>query len=225
MQPGGFVLAATTNDLGREPEVRDVADVLEFRMDKATDPLTQLADYEGELPIIATNRAEWAGGDAPEEGRLDRLVAASEVDAVQHVDVELGTARERGGVIQDVRAHDVGIICSHHDFEATPDHEQLLELFEACARLGDIAKVATFAEDRGDALGLLTAVYEATQQDHRVAGMAMGADGSLSRVVAPFYGSVIGYAPLESDDEEYAPGQIPVHTLASIIGSLQESCG
>lgn len=45
MQPGGFVLAATTNDLSREPEVRATNDALEFQMDKAWDPIEQLRAY------------------------------------------------------------------------------------------------------------------------------------------------------------------------------------
>lgn len=224
MQPGGFLLAATTSDLRREPEVRDVADAVEFRMDKAADPIGQLEGYEGELPIVATNRPRWEGGEAPDAGRLDRLVEASGIDAVGMVDVELETARSHDSPIPAVRENGVEVICSHHDFDETPDHEELLAMFEACARFGDIAKVATFAEDRGDSLQLLNAVYRTAQRGQRIAGIAMGADGSLSRVVAPFYGSVLGYAPLESDDKEYAPGQIPIHSLASIIGSLEGAC-
>lgn len=77
MKLDGFTLAATTNDLDREVDARDVADVVECRMDSAEDPIGQLSDYDGSLPIIATNRTKWFGGEANDTGRLDRLSAAS----------------------------------------------------------------------------------------------------------------------------------------------------
>lgn len=223
MKPDGFVLAASLNDLTREPEVRDAADMVEFRMDKATDPITQLDKYDGELSVIATNRAQWFGGQAPDAGRLDRLFAASEFDAVEMVDIELETARGSDWVIPEFQENDVEIIISHHAFEDTPDEDTLLAIFEQCSHYGDIGKVATFAEEYGDALPMLNAVYKATQEGQRVAGILMGPIGSHSRVVAPFYGSALGYAPLASDDEEYAPGQISIHELASIIERLHEA--
>jgi len=223
MKPDGFVLAASLNDLTREPEVRDAADMVEFRMDKASDPISQLEEYRGELSIIATNRAQWFGGQAPDTGRLDRLFAASEFDAVEMVDIELETARGSDWVIPEFRENDVEIIISHHAFEDTPDEETLLAIFEQCAHYGDIGKVATFAEEYGDALPMLNAVYKATQKGQRVAGILMGPIGSHSRVVAPFYGSALGYAPLESDDEQYAPGQISIHELAAMIERLHEA--
>lgn len=220
MNPAGFVLAATTNDLTREPQVRDVADVLEFRMDKAEDPITQLSEYDGELSIIATNRAHWFGGQAPDTGRLDHLFAASEFDAVEMVDIELETARGNGWLIPEFRENDVEIIISYHAFEDTPDQKTLNAIFNQCSQFGDIAKVATYAEDHGDALRMLQAVHTATIEGKQVAGISMGALGSHTRVVAPLYGSKLGYAPLKSDTSEYAPGQIPIHDLASMIETL-----
>ena len=221
MRPDGFTLAATTNDLDRESQVRDVADVVEFRMDKASDPIGQLDDYGGDLPIVATNRAEWCGGEAPEDGRLDRLVTASEFGDVGMVDVELETAREHSGVVAAVRENGAEAIVSHHDFDATPAPDPLSAIFEECSELGDVAKVATYAADYGDALRMLGAVHEATRAGRRVAGIAMGGVGSHTRVIAPFYGSALGYAPVASDTSEYAPGQLPLRELASMIETLR----
>lgn len=221
MTEDGFVLAATTNDLTQEPEVRQVADVLEFRMDKAMDPISQLDGYDGELSIIATNRGQWFGGHAPDTGRLDRLFAASEYDSVEMVDIELETARGSDWVIPEFRENDVDIIISFHAFEDTPDTDTLDAIFEQCARYGDIAKVATFAETTDDALRMLNAVNKSTREGRRVAGISMGHLGSHTRIVAPLYGSKLGYAPLESDTSEYAPGQISIHKLAEMIETLK----
>lgn len=220
MTPDGFTLAATTNDLTREERVRDVADVVEFRMDGADDPLAQLSEYDGELPLLATNRARSFGGDAPDSGRLDRLFAATEYDSVRMVDIELETARGTDWAIDEFRANDVEIVISFHAFDDTPDLDTLTAIFEECAEYGDVAKVATYAEDYADSLRMLEAVHSATVDGMRVAGISMGGVGSHTRVVAPLYGSRLGYAPLESDESEYAPGQIPIRKLASMIETL-----
>ena len=220
MRPDGFTLAATTNDLEREPRVRDVADVLEFRLDEAEDPIEQLTNYAGDLPLVATNRPEWCGGQASADGRIERLLAASEFDSVGLVDVELETAREDAGLVPAFRENDVDVVVSYHEFEATPDREALDATFERCSELGDVAKVATYATEYADALRMLTAVHDATREGMQVAGISMGEVGSHTRVVAPLYGSKLGYAPLESDPSEYAPGQLPIHELASMIETL-----
>lgn len=225
MTPDQFALAATTNDLAREREVRDVADIVEFRIDGAEDPLDQLSAYDGELPILATNRARWFGGEAPDAGRLDRLFDASEFDAVRMVDIELETTRGTDWAIDEFRGNDVEIITSYHAFEDTPDLDTLTALFEECAEYGDVAKVATYAEDYADSLRMLEAVHAATTDGTRVAGISMGEIGAHTRVVAPLYGSKLGYAPLKSDASEYAPGQIPIRELASMIESLTPADG
>ena len=85
-----FVLAASTADLAEEPAAREHADCVEFRMDLAeADPLDALAAYEGDLPLLVTNRPEWEGGEAADEGRIADLVAAVEHEAVAAVDIEL----------------------------------------------------------------------------------------------------------------------------------------
>ena len=220
MNPNQFTLAATTNELAQETRVREVADVVEFRMDKAETPVAQVAEYTGELPILATNRGRWFGGQASDTGRLDQLFAASEFKTVEAVDIELETVRGTGWVVQEFRANDVDVVVSVHDFEQTPDVETLVAIFEECAGHGDVAKVATYANERADSLRMLEAIETATSRGIRVAGISMGGVGSHTRAVAPLYGSELGYAPLHSDTSEYAPGQIPIRELDSLVTTL-----
>lgn len=218
-----FALAATTNDLTREPKARDVADLLEFRMDSADDPIEQLAEYDGSLPILATNRSRWFGGQANDRGRLDQLMAAAEFDVVKKVDIELETARGMQWVLDEFRDQDVELVISFHEFDETPDQETLDAIIEECAEYGDVAKVATYAADRSDCLRILSAIDTATRKGIRAAGIAMGELGSHTRVIGPLYGSALGYAPLESDTSEYAPGQIPLHRIETLIEMVSES--
>lgn len=222
MKIDGFALAATTNDLKFENEFRDSADVIEFRIDKTEDPLDQLAEYDGELPLIATNRTRWFGGKASDTGRLDTLFAASRFDSVKFVDIEIETARAGDWVVKEFRDNGVDLIISHHDFDATPELDVLEAIIEQCASYGDIAKVATFPQTRTDPLTLLEAIHAATERGIDAAGISMGELGSHTRAIGHLYGSKLGYAPLGSDDTDYAPGQIPIDTLASLIDEINE---
>jgi 3-dehydroquinate dehydratase-1 len=223
MEFDSLVLAAATDDLAVEPAARTHADAVEFRMDLAADPVSALDDYDGSLPIIATNRAAAEGGeaDAPERERLGVLEAASAVDAVAAVDVELSSLTESAGAETAAVARDRGVrvIASVHDFEATPPAANLSDLLGRAAAHGDVGKVAVTAHDRGDTLDLLSATHEATARGDRVATMAMGEAGRHTRAVAPLYGSKIGYAPVDPADAT-APGQYDLATLASLIERL-----
>lgn len=218
-----FSLAAATNDLSLEKHVRDVADIVEFRMDQADDPIDQLTSYDGDLPIIATNRGEWFGGHAKDSGRLDRLFTASQFEKVKLVDIELETARGNDWVVNEFYNNDVRTIISFHGFEETPGLQTLKEIFRECAKHGDIAKVATFAEDYSDTINMLNAVNSLTEEGLSVAGISMGTVGTHTRFIAPLYGSKLGYAPLESDPNNYAPGQIPIHKLSKLINTVEET--
>jgi 3-dehydroquinate dehydratase-1 len=220
-----FVLAAVTPDLRAiEASVADEtgAGALEFRMDLATDPLDTLADYDGVLPVIATNRAAREGGEAGDEAaRLEALEVAVSHEHVAAVDVELAAVTDGNGdrVLAAAEEYDVTTIVSKHDFDVTPPTDAMAELLLQAADRGDVAKLAVTAESRGDVLDLLRATYERTEAGDRVATMAMGEPGRHSRGVAPLYGSKIGYAPVDPE-RTTAPGQYDLATLADLIETL-----
>jgi 3-dehydroquinate dehydratase-1 len=218
-----FVLAAATDTLTDEPAARDHADAVEFRMDFADEPRDALAAYDGDLPIITTNRPTWEGGEAADTPeRLDALCRAAELDAVGAIDVELATIREGDGgrVVDHARDHDTAVVVSTHDFEATPSRERMGELLAAAADAGDVAKLAVTAADPGDALALVEATWSATADGLPVATMAMGEAGRHTRAVAPLYGSRIGYAPVDPASAT-APGQYDLATLRRLVDQLQ----
>ncbi|WP_458185158.1 type I 3-dehydroquinate dehydratase [Haladaptatus sp. NG-WS-4] len=223
MEFDSFVLAASATALTREPRARDHADVVEFRMDLADDPLDALSTYGGKLPILATNRASWEGGEAHgDDERLDVLAAAAEYDAVAAVDVELESLlTERGASVSaHARENDTAVVASIHDFEATPDREEMRELLVDATDHADVGKLAVTAETRSDVLDLLAVTDTLTERGRRVATMAMGEVGRHSRAVAPLYGSKIGYAPLDSADAT-APGQYELATLSRLVRELR----
>ncbi|MFC7098195.1 type I 3-dehydroquinate dehydratase [Halobaculum marinum] len=223
-----FTLCASTADLDEEPAAREHADCVEFRMDLAADPLDALAAYDGDLPLLVTNRPHWEGGETAPYGRLDALATAVEHEAVAAVDVELATLRGRATgtnevtvaeVVARAREHDAAVVASVHDFDGTPDSRTVDALLRAAATAGDIGKLAVTARTSAEALAVLSATQRATARGDRVATMAMGEAGRHTRAVAPVYGSRLGYAPVDATDAT-APGQYDLSTLRRLVDDL-----
>jgi 3-dehydroquinate dehydratase-1 len=218
-----FVLAAATDDLADETAAREHADAVEFRLDLASDPLATLRAYDGSLPVIATNRVDWEGGEAPDtRERLDALRTAAEHPLVGAIDVELAAVQDgsAGEVVDHARAHDTAVIVSTHDFGGTPGRERLDGLLAAACEHGDVGKLAVTADSPDDVLALLGATRAATVRGDAVATMAMGEAGRHSRAVAPLYGSRIGYAPVDPASAT-APGQYDLATLSDLVERLR----
>jgi len=217
-----FNLAASTADLDDEPRAREHADCLEYRMDLATDPLGALEAYDGALPILATNRAEWEGGEAEDDGRLEALAEATTVDAVGAIDVELAAVLEgdADAVLEQARDVGVSIVISAHDFEGTPSRPDLVRTLTEAGKYGDVAKLAVTATSKTETIVLLSATEQLTAHGDSVATMAMGEVGQHTRAVAPVYGSKIGYAPVDPANAT-APGQYDLETLAKLVTTLE----
>ncbi|WP_370573563.1 type I 3-dehydroquinate dehydratase [Methanomethylovorans sp.] len=222
---GGF-------DLSREPAVVAVishsateqakaaqlqgADILEIRLDllgikdtkSALELLTSLK-AEVNLPCIATNRLPTDGGrwEGPEEERIQLLLDVLPV--VNAVDVELAASIDSRKKLVS-RAHELNrtVIVSHHDFTGTPPMEEIGDILEmAWKSRGDIAKFAAKANSPADTINLLRVTHEATKP---VCMISMGDIGKHTRVIAPFYGSVLTYGAV---GEAVAPGQLSIAEL------------
>ena len=224
-----FSLCASTADLSEELAARGHADLVEFRMDLADDSSDALASYDGDLPLLVTDRPGWEGGETAPYGRLDALADAVEHEAVVAVDVELATLRGRPagtneldveGLLARAREHDAAVVASVHDFDGTPTPATLDGLLRAAAAAGDVGKLAVTARTNGEALDLLAATHRATARGDQVATMAMGEAGRHTRAVAPVYGSRLGYAPVDAADAT-APGQYDLATLRRLVDDLR----
>jgi 3-dehydroquinate dehydratase-1 len=217
-----FVLAASTARLADIEHARGDADAIEFRLDLAETGVSEL-DSDLPLPVLVTNRVESEGGQAPSTPeRLDSLCRAIEQQAVEAVDIELAALLDGDGerVIEQARDHGVSVVVSTHDFEETPGQDRLLELLSQADEWGDVAKLAVTAQDVDDVLDLLSVTRQTTQNGLTVATMAMGEVGKHSRIVAPLYGSRLGYAPLDSEHAT-APGQYDLETFRQLYESLR----
>lgn len=215
MENSEYALVGVTDDLRAVSGASSAADYVEFRLDRADDPISQLAAYDGSVPLIATNRPAWAGGTAGEAERLDRLVAAAENDAVELVDVELDPLAEEQWVREALRDRGVELIVSAYDTDQTPPKETLDRWFEECAQYGHLSKVVVRAASRSDALLLLASLNDAASRGLAVTGHALGRIGQHTRVVGVFYGARLCYAPLPGAETD--AGAIELDALSELF--------
>lgn len=192
------------------------ADILEIRMDllgikDTKSALKMIAEVKAavNIPCIATNRLPNDGGkwEGTEEKRIQLLLDILPV--VDAVDVELAAVDDlREKLIST--AHELGktAIVSHHDFNGTPPMEKIRNMLEmAWQSGGDIAKFAAKANSTADTMNLLRVTHAATRP---VCLISMGDIGKHTRVIAPFYGSVLTYGSI---GEAVAPGQLNIAEL------------
>lgn len=199
------------------------ADVIEVRLDRdpelsadrARAALRAAREAAG-LPLVATIRlaselGEWSRPDAERLPIFE--VAAAEAELV---DVELAAREIRAQVVALARRHGRGVILSHHDVRETPATAVLAALAaEAVEEVGaDVFKVCPMARGPLDVARLLSFVQEFRDRYERaqVVGMALGAEGSISRVMGPVFGSCLTYGFVEGDAPA-APGQLPIREL------------
>lgn len=175
-----------------------------------------------ENPLLFTFRTKGQGGNGEIDAAAYRDLNAAIVEsgAVDMVDLEIGfgdaAVRELAGL---ARSCGVVPVVSFHDFEGTPPRGEILKLLERMEVLGaGIAKVAVMAHDAHDALELLAATSEFAGASRVPAlTMAMGAQGSITRLVGEQFGSALTFCSL---DRASAPGQVPLGSARHIMAEL-----
>lgn len=209
------------------------ADMLELRADTFDFPddatlLAQLADAVGNAvsgcPLLFTLRSSSQGGrvDLPDEvyrSVLGRIAACGSVDLL---DIELSRGDSLvSGLSQLARRAGVVPLVSHHDCSSTPASEEIIRIFQKMESLGaGVAKVAVFAQSRKDCLVLLEATDCASHAVNMpIVSVAMGAAGSLSRLVGEQFGSAMTFCSLGKASAE---GQLPLPYAKRIICGLHE---
>lgn len=211
------------------------ADMVEWRADwyedgknpaKAADAAAKLRGILGEIPVLFTFRTACEGGECEIGAKeyLELNTALAEGKNVDMIDAELSMGAD---VLEKIieRAHVCGVkvIASNHDFEKTPEREELVNRLKRMEKLhADIAKIAVMPQSDEDVLTLLGASAEAKNGavSCPVITMSMGEKGVLSRVCGAFSGSAVTFA---SAGKSSAPGQIEVERMAKILKILQKS--
>jgi len=207
------------------------ADLVELRVDliRDVDAVEALLTADASRTFILTIRAAeeggaWDGSDAERVALYERLG----LRLPGYVDVELRTwqrsanlrqklglvcARRTGGEARAAEDRPRNeLILSMHDFSRFPADldAATVDLLAAGAA---ICKVAFTADDATDALRMLAWTHR--HASHRVIGIAMGAGGAASRVLARKAGAFLSFAAADGETGS-APGQIPVDVLRGL---------
>jgi 3-dehydroquinate dehydratase-1 len=212
-------------------------DVVEWRVDHfadiadigaVIDVARRIRSKAASTPLLFTRRSQNEGG-APTALTGDQAVELYEAVCAARcadlVDWELSNgSASMARVRAAAHAHDVALIASYHNFDATPDRNMIVGKFAQAAREGaDVAKVAAMPNDARDVLTLLDATWEA----HRslaipLISMAMGPLGAMSRIAGSAFGSALTFAVGASSS---APGQIAIDDLRTAVDILQRASG
>ena len=186
------------------------ADVLEFRIDALNDyNINEIKNTikQIDFPMIITNRIKSEGGSfkGSEKERLNILYECSQL--VDYVDIELQSNDE---YINKIHETGVKTIVSYHDFEKTPNLNEITYIVEKEHELGDIAKVAFMPQDLDDTLTVL-----AVQSHFKdIIAISMGELGSYTRIMASKFNSPITFAV---GTDVTAPGQIDIETMKALL--------
>ena len=186
------------------------ADVLEFRIDALKNhDIGEIRDTikEIDFPMIATNRVSSEGGSfkGSEEKRINILYQCS--DIVDYVDIELQTKDEYIELIQNTNAK---TIISYHDFDKTPDLNEIMYIVDKEHEFGDIDKVAFMPQNLEDTLTILAVLSHCKD----TIAISMGDLGSYTRVMASKFDSPITFA---AGTDVTAPGQIDIETMKALL--------
>jgi 3-dehydroquinate dehydratase-1 len=193
----------------------DKVDMAEIRIE-----LTEFSNEEirkvfsRQKKLIATCRP----GKIKDVERVEILKIAIESGAT-YVDIEYeATSDYKNDLIDFAHKHQCDVIISYHNYERTPELEELEAIVRNCYSQGaDLAKIATHVNMNRDNSKIL-ALYRAPG---RLVAVGMGDLGRISRIVAPFLGAEFTYASL-NESATTAPGQISFEKLSQFILEIQD---
>ena len=125
------------------------------------------------------------------------VIRAAETGYVDLVDVEVFIGTD---IVKEIiaGAHNAGVkvIGSNHDFNKTPDKDEIVDRLRKMQNLGvDIPKIAVIPKDMKDVITLLAATEEMHREfaDRPIATISMSEAGVLSRICGEAFGSAITF--------------------------------
>ena len=190
-----------------------------FHIETVKDVLKSLRDILGEMPVLFTFRTLKEGGEKSiDRDDYMRLIQdAAKTNCVDLVDVEMFFGDEVKDIIEQVHQHGVKVIASNHDFEKTPDVDEMISRLCKMQNLGaDLLKIAVMPQCRKDVLNLLTATEEMYRKYAKcpIITMSMSQMGVVSRLCGELSGSAVTFG---AAGKASAPGQIGTEKLSEML--------
>lgn len=181
------------------------ANLLEVRVDLLDAPLGKITEYihrlkrDISLPMIGTVR------ETEKNSRIRTDIFKEIMPFVDCVDIELGSP-----ISEDICRFtgETTIMVSEHNFEKTPSNSELSDIVKrACDQNAQIVKIAVMANSSADVRRLM---HFTESCEKPLVSIAMGQLGTVSRVIAPLFGSLFTYGYIRN---AVAPGQLSAKKL------------
>ena len=200
-------------------------DLCEWRIDayeKAADAervkrtLQKIGGILGGIPVLCTFRTLQEGGFCTdtEDMYFQLLSELLRMPETAAIDVEVYSKPEMGSVlIQAAHRNQVPVIASNHDFERTPEADEIVRRLSVMASLGaDVVKTAFMPEKAEDVDSLIEAGRRFREQFPHTPMIliSMGELGQKTRIEIGKTGSCLTFA---SAGKKSAPGQMSVQEL------------
>lgn len=207
-------------------------DVVEWRADcfeavleaeQVSKVLYSLRETLRAKPLLFTFRTRKEGGekeiDTETYVRLNQLAVKS--GCVDLIDVELMTGeQEVRDCVKAAHAEGVKVVASNHDFQGTPEKEEIIKRLQTMQMLGaDIPKIAVMPKNKQDVLTLLSATEAMVRlyADRPIITISMAGDGVISRISGEVFGSALTFGAV---GQASAPGQMEVSELKKVLEIL-----
>ena len=140
------------------------------------------------------------------------------------MDVEAFTGDEVvKDIIEGAHVHGVKVVASNHDFDKTPDKDDIVGRLVKMQELGaDIPKIAVMPQCKKDVLTLLEATREMAEEhaDRPIITMSMAGTGLISRLCGEVFGSALTFGAV---GKASAPGQMNASDLREILTLIDKS--
>lgn len=133
------------------------------------------------------------------------------------IDVEWNPKYPWREIIKNVKKFNLGLIISHHDYQATPPMKNLVKIARAAyGKKADIVKIAARAKSAADIRTLLDLNRQFTPKKLMTV-MGMGPFGTLSRLAGPVFNACLLYGFIGTPT---ASGQLPYRELQDRMRAL-----
>ncbi len=210
-------------------------DIVEWRVDffehvedleKVTEAAKEIRSILPEKPILFTFRSKKEGGEKEisPESYISLNQEMAKTGLVDIVDVELFTGEEYvKNVIEVAHSNQVRVVISSHDFDNTPEKEEIISRLRKMQELGgDLPKIAVMPNSVADVLTLLDATNTMKEQyaDRPIITMSMAGQGVISRLAGEIFGSALTFGAAKKAS---APGQVDVLELRKVLSLLHSN--
>ena len=148
-------------------------------------------------------------------------IKAAATGYVDLVDVEVFTGDDVvRKIVEGAHAVGVKVVASNHDFDKTPDKDDIVGRLRKMQDLGaDVPKIAVMPNSAADVLTLLAATDEMYTKyaDRPIITMSMKGTGVVSRLAGEVFGSALTFGAAAKAS---APGQMAVEDLKQVLDLL-----